>query len=269
MSNSPPQKPPKLKPIHRMRIFWVLFKKELRAFFVSPVAYIVLALVMVLSGFSFRAALSVLESAPSDGSIVTWTFHAMWFWLSYFFIFPLLTMRLFAEEKKMGTLETLFTAPVHAWQVVWSKYLAAVFVYCVLWIPSYLNFRFVDWITVGQVEVPEGALKGSYLILLAMGLFNLAIGCFASSLTSNQIIAAVISFTISLLHFLAGLFIMVVGRRVSETFVDIINYFASMEHIRIFTSGLIDTRPLVYYTSFALLFIALTHQVVEFRRWRP
>jgi ABC-2 type transport system permease protein len=62
---------------------------------------------------------------------------------------------------------------------------------------------------------------------------------------------------------------MVVGRRVSETFVDIINYFASMEHIRIFTSGLIDTRPLVYYTSFALLFIALTHQVVEFRRWRP
>jgi hypothetical protein len=67
-----------------MRIFWVLLKKELRAFFVSPVAYIVLALVMVLSGFSFRAALSVLESAPSEGSIVTWTFHAMWFWLSYF-----------------------------------------------------------------------------------------------------------------------------------------------------------------------------------------
>ncbi len=252
-----------------MRIFWVLFKKELRAFFISPVAYIVLALVMILSGYSFRAALSVLESAPSEGSIVTWIFQPNWFWLSYFFIFPLLTMRLFAEEKKMGTFETLFTAPVHAWQVVWSKYLAAVFVYCVLWIPSYMNFRFVDWITVGQVEVPEGALKGSYLILLAMGLFNLAIGCFASSLTSNQIIAAVISFTISLLHFLAGLFIMVVGRRVSETFVDIINYFASMEHIRIFTSGLIDTRPLVYYTSFALLFIALTHQVVEFRRWRP
>jgi len=252
-----------------MRIFWILLKKELRAFFVSPVAYIVLALVMVLSGFSFRAALSVLESAPSEGSIVTWTFHAMWFWLSYFFIFPLLTMRLFAEEKKMGTLETLFTAPVHAWQVVWSKYLAAVLVYCVLWLPSYINFRFVDWITVGQVEIPPGALKGSYLILLAMGLFNLAIGCFASALTSNQIIAAVISFTMSLLHFLAGLFIMVVGRQVSETFVDIISYFASMDHIRTFTSGLIDTRPLVYYTSFALLFIALTHQVVEFRRWRP
>lgn len=251
-----------------MRIFWVLFKKELRAMFVSPVAYIVLALVMVLSGFSFRAALSVLESAPSEGSIVTWTFHALWFWLSYFFIFPLLTMRLFAEEKKLGTFETLFTAPVRTWQVVWAKYLAAVVVYCLLWVPTYFNFQFVDWISGGQIEIPGGALKGSYLILLSMGFFNLAIGCFASSLTSNQIIAAVISFTMSVLHFLVGLFIMVVGRKIPDTFVDIVNYFASMEHIRSFTNGLIDTRPIVYYTSLALLFITFTHQVVEFRRWR-
>jgi ABC-2 type transport system permease protein len=127
----------------------------------------------------------------------------------------------------------------------------------------------VDWITAGQVSIPPGSLKGSYIILLAMGLFNLAIGCLASSLTSNQIIAAVISFTVSLLHFLGGLFIMVLGRKVNETFVDIINYFASMEHIRTFSSGLIDTRPLVYYTSLSLLFLALTHQVLEFRRWKP
>ncbi len=251
-----------------MRIFWVLFKKELRSFFVSPMAYIVLALVMILSGFSFRAALSVLERAPSEGSIVTWTFHAMWFWLSYFFVFPLLTMRLFAEEKKMGTMETLFTAPVRTWQVLLSKYFAVVFIYCILWVPSYVNFQLVDWISGGQVEIPSGALKGSYLILLAMGLFNLAIGCFASALTSNQIIAAVISFTFSILHFLAGLFIMVVGRKVTDTFVDLINYFASSEHIRTFTSGLIDSRPLVYYVSLAALFLAFTHQVIEFRRWR-
>lgn len=252
-----------------MRIFWVLLKKELRTFFVSPMAYIVLALAMVLNGFCLRAALSVLERGPSEGSIVTWTFHAMWFWLSYFFVFPLLTMRLFAEEKKMGTLETLFTAPVRTWQVIWSKYLAAVLTYCLLWMPSALNFLLIDWITAGQVEMPAGALQGSYLVLFVMGLFNLAIGCFASALTSNQIIAAVISFTASLLHFLTGLFISVIGRKVSESFVDIINYFASTEHIRTFTAGLIDTRPLVYYTSFALLFLAFTHQVVEYRRWKP
>lgn len=252
-----------------MRILWVLLKKELRAFFVSPVAYIVLALVMVLSGYSFRAALSILERGPSEGSIVQWMFQPNWFWLSYFFVFPLLTMRLFAEEKKMGTFETLFTTPVHTWQVVLAKFGASVLVYAVLWLPSFLNFHIVDYITAGQIEMPPGSLKGSYLILLAMGLFNLSIGCFASSLTSNQIVAAVISFTASLLHFLGGLFIMVLGRKVSETFVDITSYFASMEHIRTFTSGLIDTRPLVYYTSLALLFLALTHQVVEFRRWKP
>ena len=112
-------------------------------------------------------------------------------------------------------------------------------------------------------------MQGAYLILVVMGMFNLAVGCFASSLTSNQIVAAIISFTLSLMHFLLGIFIMVVGRKISDSIVDVVNYFAATEHIRIFTSGLIDTRPLVYYTSFALLFIALTHQVVEFRRWRP
>ncbi len=101
-----------------MRVFLTLLFKELRAFFYSPVAYVVLALVMIINGFSFRAAIVVLESSPQQGSIVTWTFNSQWFWLSYFFLFPLLTMRLFTEERKMGTFETLFTAPVQTWQVV-------------------------------------------------------------------------------------------------------------------------------------------------------
>lgn len=252
-----------------MRVFWVMLKKELRAFFVSPVAYVVLALVMVLNGFAFRAALSILESAPSEGSIVTWTFHAMWFWLSYFFIFPLLTMRLFAEEKRMGTFETLFTTPVRAWQVVGAKFVAATVVYAILWVPSLLNFKLAQWVSAGQVEVPQGAMQGSYVILMVMGMFNLAMGLFASSLTRNQIVAAIISFTLSLTHFLMGLFVMAIGRKMPDMIVDVVSYFASVEHIRIFTAGLIDTRPVVYYTSLTMLFLAFTHQVVEFRRWKP
>lgn len=250
-----------------MRCFFILLNKELWGFFVSPVAYVVLALVMVLNGFSFRAALNILESAPSEGSIVTWTFYSRWFWLSYFFIFPLLTMRLFAEEKKLGTLETLFTAPVRTWEVVWSKYLAAVIFYCLIWVPSMLNFWLLRKLTGGAVEIPLGALQGSYLILLFMGLFNLAVGCFASSLTSNQIIAAVVSFTLCLMHFLIGVFVQV-GRNVPEKFVDMVQYISSSDHIRLFTTGLLDTRPMVYYSSLALLFIVLTHQVLDFRKWR-
>ena len=250
-----------------MRCFFILLNKELWGFFVSPVAYVVLALAMVLNGFSFRAALSILESAPSEGSIVTWTFYSRWFWLSYFFIFPLLTMRLFAEEKKMGTMETLLTAPVRTWEVVWSKYLASVIFYCLIWVPSALNFWLLRKLTGGAVEIPVGALQGSYLVLFFMGLFNLAVGCFASSLTSNQIVAAVVSFTVCLMHFLVGVFVQV-GRNVPEKFIDVVQYISSSDHIRLFTTGLLDTRPMVYYTSLALLFIVLTQQVLDLRKWR-
>ena len=245
-----------------MRGFWVMLKKELRMFFVSPVAYVVLALVMVLNGFAFRAALSILESAPSEGSIVTWTFQPQWFWLSYFFVFPLLTMRTFAEERRLGTFETLFTAPVRAWQVVGGKFVATLIIYALLWAPSFFNFRVAHWISAGQVEIPAGTMGGSYIILLAMGIF-------ASSLTRNQIVAAILSFTLSLCHFLLGVFVMVIGRKLSDSVVDVVAYFASAEHIRIFTSGLIDTRPLIYYSSLTLLFLSFTLQVVEFRRWKP
>jgi ABC-2 type transport system permease protein len=251
-----------------MRCFFILLSKELRAFFVSPVAYVVLALVMALNGFSFRAALAILEGEPSGGSIVTWTFYSRWFWLSYFFIFPLLTMRLFSEEKKLGTLETLLTAPVQAWQVVGAKYGAAVVFYCLLWLPSFGNFWLARWITAGAVEVPVGPLVGSYIILFFMGLFNLAVGLFASALTANQIVAAVVSFTLCLMHFLLGVFVQV-GRNVPEKYVDAVQYISTSDHIRVFTSGLLDTRPLIYYASLAVLFLALTHQVVEFRRWKP
>jgi len=93
------------------------------------------------------------------------------------------------------------------------------------------------------------------------------VGCFASSLTSNQIIAAVVSFTLCLMHFLIGVFVQV-GRNVPEKFVDMVQYISSSDHIRLFTTGLMDTRPMVYYTSLALLFIVLTHQVLDFRKWR-
>ena len=82
-----------------------------------------------------------------------------------------------------------------------------------------------------------------------------------------EIVAAVLSFTLCLLHFLIGVFVQV-GRNVPERFMDAVQYISSSDHIRVFTNGLLDTRPMVYYTSLALLFLALTHQVLEFRRWR-
>jgi ABC-2 type transport system permease protein len=251
-----------------MRLFLILLTKELRAFFFSPVAYVVLALVMVINGFSFRAAIEMLESRPQFVSIVTITFTSWWSWLGYFFVFPLLTMRLFAEERKLGTWETLFTAPVRTWQVVGSKYLASVLFYTLLWIPSLGNFAIFQAMTDGVAEIPAGSLIGTYLLIFVMGLFNLAMGCFASSLTSNQIVAAVLSFTLSLMHFLVGFFILNLGNRIPPAFLDMVYYIATIEHIKVFINGLLDTRVLVYYVTLAALFLAFTHQVLEFRRWR-
>lgn len=251
-----------------MRVFLTLLTKELRAFFFSPVAYVVIALVMVINGFSFRAAVAQLESGPQLSSLVTITFSSQWFWLSYFFVFPLLTMRLFAEERKLGTWETLCTAPVRTWQIVLSKYTASVAFYVLLWVPSLVNFFLFQTMTRGQSELPMGALYGSYLLIFFMGLFNLAAGCLASSLTANQIVAAVLSFTISLMHFLVGVFVLLLQRSGQKAFVDFTYYIGTVQHIQTFTNGLLDTRPLIYYSSMAVLFLVITHQVLEFRRWR-
>lgn len=251
-----------------MHIFITLFIKEIRSLFFSPVAWVVLAMVMLINGFSFRAAVAMLESGPQGASIVALTFFSRWFWLSFFFVFPLLTMRLFAEEKKLGTFETLLTTPVRAWQVVLAKFSAAMFFYCMLWLPSLGNFHLFQFMTQGAAEIPPGQIAGSYLLLFFLGLFNIAAGCFASALTSNQIVAAALSFTISLLHFLLGVFVLHLGQQVPRHFADFVQYFATVEHIPSFTSGLLDSRPLVYYSSLAAVFLVLTHHVMEFRRWR-
>ena len=251
-----------------MRTFLILLGKELRAYFLSPVAYIILALFMVISGFSFSQAISILGEKPSEVSIVQWTFYGRWFYYYFFFIFPLITMRLFAEEQKLGTLESLLTAPVRTVHVLLAKYFSAVIFYIVLWIPNLLYLGILNWVADGRVEIPSGALAGSYLIVLLSGLFHIAIGCLASALTRNQIVAAIICFTIILLHFLLGMFLLLMANNYPVEMTDFVNYFATTQHMTYFTRGLIDTRTIVYYISFSVLLLTMTHQVLEYRRWK-
>ncbi|MGI8605432.1 MAG: ABC transporter permease [Verrucomicrobiales bacterium] len=251
-----------------MRVFWILLGKELRHFFLSPLAYVILVLFMLINGVSFYAAISALTRSTSAGSIVTWMFSTPGFYLSYFAVFPLITMRLVAEERKLGTLETMLTAPVRASQLVLSKYAAAAIFYVVLWLPSVANLLIFQFISGGAAAVPVGALLGSYLIVLLMGFFYLALGLFASALARNQIIAAVLSFTLILVHFLVGLIAVKLSSTRMLDMADFFIYFASIEHLELFTSGVVDTRPIVYYGSLTAFFLVLTHQVIEFRRWK-
>lgn len=250
-----------------MRVFFILLVKELKAFFLSPVAYVVMGLVMVLNGFSFTSGMSILEQEPSTAKLTSYTFNSLPFWLAYFFIFPVITMRLFAEEQKLGTIETLLTAPVRSGQVIMSKFLATLIFYIILWVPSLLNFIIFRYTCVDDSNT-IGSLGGSYTIIFLIGIFNIAIGCFASALTSNQIVAAMTCFTCCLLHFLLGFVGLFFANQMRPEFQEFISYFSTIEHVRNFLDGLVDTRPFVYYTAFSALMLFLTHHVLEFRKWK-
>ncbi|MGB0775980.1 MAG: ABC transporter permease, partial [Akkermansiaceae bacterium] len=116
-----------------MRVFLILFRKEFKNYYLTPFGWVVLALVLLMQGMSMTAALEQLKDAPMLDNFLLLTLKSPNFWYYFLFIFPLITMRLFAEEEKTGTLETLMTAPVTTAQVVFSKYLAALSFYALLW----------------------------------------------------------------------------------------------------------------------------------------
>ena len=251
-----------------MRTYLILLGKELRGFFLSPVAWVVLALFMAITGISFSWAVRDLAEKPQWNSVVEWTFFPRWFWYYYPFLFPLITMRLFAEEQKLGTLESLLTAPVRTVQVLLAKYSAALVFYIILWLPVLIYFAALNWVMKGAVEFPKGALIGSYAILLLTGLFHLALGTLASALTKNQIIAAITGFAMITLHFFIGEFLKTQEKEYPVQLHDMVQHISIPEHVQNFAKGLLDTRPAVYYVSFTLLLLAMTHQVLEYRRWK-
>ncbi|MEM7145722.1 MAG: ABC transporter permease [Verrucomicrobiota bacterium] len=251
-----------------MRPFFILLRKELKAAFFSPLAYIVMAFLMVLNGVPFVLSLLRMQSGPSPHSLVYLTFTlGGWFWMSFLLLFPIITMRLFAEEQKLGTLESLLTAPVRTSHVVLAKYTSALIFYCALWVPSLLNFAVFQWISGESAAFNEGSFIGTYLMLFLLGAFNVAIGCMASSMTSNQIVAAVTAFSLILLHFFVGFFHLFTTHLPAEV-LDRVTYTSSYEHMRMFADGLVDTRPIVYYLSAAAFILIITHQILEYRKWR-
>src|SRR5450432_3256915 len=130
-----------------MRKFYTLLAREVRSYFYSPIAYIVLVFFLFVSGADFYFQLSFMNQRPVAYSVQEAFFNSVFFWFAFVLIFPLLTMRLFAEEFKLVTIEPLMTAPVRDWQVVLSKFFGALFFYCVLWIPTAIYFGIFKLVT--------------------------------------------------------------------------------------------------------------------------
>ena len=250
-----------------MRKFFVLLSREVRSYFYSPIAYIVLVFFLLVSGADFYFQLSFMNQRPMPYSVQEAFFNSVFFWFAFVLIFPLITMRLFAEEFKLGTIEPLMTAPVRDWQVVLSKFFGALIFYIILWLPTLLYFAIFQAITHQPAANSGGAYLGAYLMLLLLGMFYLSVGCLASVLTKNQIIAAIISFCVITLLFFLGL-VSFILLDVSSSTRQLLGYFSAIEQMGTLSRGEIDTRPIVLYLSMTIVMLALTHQAFQSRKWR-
>ena len=252
-----------------------LFRKELRSYFSTPFGWVILTFVLVLQGVSLSYTLKLFRDTPQKEGLLFTILHAPVFWFYFLFIFPLLTMKTFAEEEKTGTLETLLTAPVKTGQVVIAKYLASYTFYIFLWLPLLLYPFISDGANALASAVqhtqssmfityPLQDIVGCYSILLLMGSWFTALGVLASSLTSSQIISGIITVGLLVLTFFMGIVPIVWGEfPASSAF----HYVSSMEHMDTFTQGLIDSRPIVFYISATILTLAITARIVDHRRW--
>lgn len=233
---------------------FAIYKRELRSYFVSPIGYIFVAVFLIFSGLVF--SMFTLQ-AGSNSSIASY-FSAMMY--AFIIVLPLLTMKLFADEKKMRTEQLLLTSPVSLMGMVAAKFLAAYTVFALTYLASCLNF-FVLY----QYGSPNPAiLIGSSLAILLAGGACIAIGVFISSLTENQLVAALGTMAIILAFVLTSAL---------NTYIDsyiirsVLNWVSIMERFVNFTYGIFDFNAIVYYVSISFVFLFLTVRVYDKRRW--
>ncbi len=228
-------------------------KRDLRTYFNSPVAYIVGAVYMILSGYLFFNTLFIEKQAEMRG----------YFGLTpmlFSFIVPAITMRLIAEEKGTGTLELLITMPVRDWEVVVGKFLAGIGLLAVL-----LGLTLVYAFTLNALgPVDKGPTYGGYLGLLLMGGAYVAIGVMASSFTRNQIVSFILAFAISFTLYLFGRITQIVPPALQP----IVAFLSIDGHFEQISRGVIDSRDIVYYLSIMVVCLVVSTLALESRKWK-
>ena len=229
--------------------------KEFKSYLTSPMAYIIACVFLVLYGSLFIWYLE--DTQYSDTSINGYL--DIWGNLVLMLFAAALAMRLIAEEKKLGTWELLLTAPLRDTEVVLGKFLGSLGM-LVSMLALTLYFPLLLWI----FGIPDGGpILTGYLGLLLLGAASLAIGLFASSLTSNQIVAAVVAGGILAVLYFIG----TAGENISGAVGDMLRYISLSSHFSAFVTGIVDTRAIIYYLSVTALFLFLTIRSVETGRW--
>lgn len=237
-----------------MRNIGLIASKEFRSHLTSPTAYIVIFVFLLITGTFFSTYLT--STGYSDTSISGFLNPGN---LLLLLFASVLTMRLLAEEKKLGTWELLLTAPVRDSEVVIGKFLGSLGVLMIM-LALTLYYPLLLFIF-GDPDV--GPIVTSYLGLILLGSSAMAVGLFASSVTSNQIVAAVVSGLILFSLWFVSYAVAIVPENIGE----LLSYISLVGHFNAFTLGIIDTRAIVYYLSIIALFLFFTIRSIETGRW--
>jgi ABC-2 type transport system permease protein len=239
-----------------------IFQRELRAYFLSPTAYVVLCFLLLANGIAFARILTILNDPLASPGRPLDVFFMGVFPLVVIFVAPVLTMRLVAEERRSGAMEMLLAAPVTEGQIVAGKYLASLAFYVFLWVPTLAYAVIVAFYS----EVDWGSVAGGYLGVFLVGALFLAVGLFASSLTANQIIAAVMSLAVILVYtFGVGFLEWSVN---TPWLRELGAYLSFGTHMEELAKGIVDTRRLIFYASTTLFTLFLTSRAIESGRGR-
>jgi ABC-2 type transport system permease protein len=254
-----------------VRNIWTVCRKEMKSYFASPIAYLMMAMFAIIFGFFFWNVVGYFvsvglqsqmmgQSMPMDLNEMVVRPMLMNFSVVGLFLIPMITMRLFAEEKRQGTIELLLTSPVHDWEIILGKWLAAMLLYAFTLLVCALNFGFLfaygnpDW---------KPMLAGMLGLLLQAGAL-LAVGTFISTTTRNQIIAGGVTFAACLLLWVFEW----VGGYETAAWAKVMSYMSVISHFEPFSKGVIDTKDAVYFVTLTFFGLFLSARSLESLRWR-
>ncbi|HEY8091061.1 MAG TPA: ABC transporter permease [Polyangiaceae bacterium] len=248
-----------------MRAFWPIYKRELFAFFVTPLAWVLIVVFLLVQGMHFFLLVdhfaAQLDVNGDETPLSAFFGNTVLLYLVLFLLIPPMTMRLFAEERRSGTIEALMTAPVSSTAVVLAKYAAVLTTYVAMWLPTVLYL--VILARTGDLDWHVAA--SSYLGVLLVGAAYLSLGLCASALTRSQFLAMIWTAMVLLLLFILGVGEFVT--REGSTMHDVCAHVSVWAHMNDFASGIVDSRHLVFYGTLVLLPLYVSTRAVDAWRW--
>jgi ABC-2 type transport system permease protein len=247
-----------------MRNVPALLRRELNAYFASVLGYVVMMFFLIVMGVTFAVIVNYLNQGPTQLTAMKIMFSM--FWLPSLVVIPMITMRLLAEEKRSGTIEMLMTAPVTDFEVVFAKYLGAVVLYTLMWALTGLYVLILRHFSGGTTALDLGPIACGYVGVLVIGQFLIAVGVLTSSLTKNQVTAALMSFALIfiLLIVINWLGYLFQGGPINK----IVKALSAFDHMEDFSRGILDVRPIVLYLSGTVAALFITTRALESRKWR-